>query len=174
MGSTPGCFSRTVFLAAIVQTIAGCANPAVRTQSGAALAAAQSKGAQLKEVSTQSTACIAEIRNRPEYAPLQPYFPNPETSNFTPTQLADGRIPTSGESHLMAAYLDESNSCRDKAITDATRIAPTVGSVMRQWNDTGLATWRLLIQRKLTWGEATQQLKRVSDEANAKLRVIRL
>jgi hypothetical protein len=170
MGSSPGSFSKTVFLAAIVQTMAGCANPAVRTQSGAALA----KGAQLKEVSTQSTACIAEIRNRPEYAPLQPIFPSGETGNFTMTQLADGRIPAPGESHLMAAYLDETNPCRDKAITDATRVAPAVGSVMGQWNDTGLATWRLLIQRKLTWGEAAQQLKRVSDEANAKLRAIRL
>jgi hypothetical protein len=142
--------------------------------TGAALAAAQSKRAQIKAIADQRSVCIAEIRNRPENTPLQPHFSEIGTGKLTMMQLTDERVPTPGESRLVVAYQDEASSCINKSIDAAVKVLPALGPIMQQQQASNDATMILLIQRKLTWGEQAQRTKQLIEETREKIQAIRL
>jgi hypothetical protein len=105
--------------------------------------------------STQRNACIAEVRSRPEYALLRPHFNALGTSSFTMAQLADDRIPTPAERHLIAPYFDDASPCAVKAIEAASRLVPAFGPILLQAKSTNEGIMVQLIQGKLTWGGAS-------------------
>jgi hypothetical protein len=130
--------------------------------------------ARLKGMRDQRAACIAEVRSRPDYASAQAHFNDLGTGAFTMAQLTDDRTPTLAESRLIVSYIDEITPCIVKFIESATHVSPAIGPILLQVKSSGDGIMVLLAQRKLTWGDASQRLKQVGDEGNAKLREIRL
>jgi hypothetical protein len=88
-------------------------------------------------------------------------------------QLADERIPTPGEGHLLAAYTDEAAPCITQYITAVTLAWPAAGPILLQGAASADATLALLTQRRISWGEGAQRLKQGNEEKNAKLHEIR-
>jgi hypothetical protein len=142
--------------------------------TGATLAAVETKKTQIKELVAQRKACVAEIRNHPQYAPLQPHLSDIGTGNFAMAQLADELTPTPSESSLMVTYFDEAKPCVSKFIASAAQLVPAVGPILLQADASNDATILQLIQRKRTWGEAAQQQKQNNAAVQAKINQIRL
>jgi hypothetical protein len=98
-----------------------------------AATAAQKKqlAAQLKELGLQERACFQVNRDKPIYASLLPHLPNLETG-YTPAQLADPNIPSPSESQLLSEATDSARPCRDRYITDVSKVVPALGPILQQ------------------------------------------
>jgi hypothetical protein len=139
-----------------------------------AIAAQKSTIEQMRAIKDQRVACISEVRNKQQYLTLQPHLSELATGNYTMAQLTDDHIPTPTEAKTLSSYVDETTGCLNTAIDRVTSISPAVAQILRDLKSSGETTMMLLIERKLSWGEAAKRVKQVQDEATAKLRQVRV
>jgi hypothetical protein len=145
-----------------------------RIADGQTAAAPSVAAPQLRAILIERRACIAQVRSKPDYAPLLPHLSEPGSLKVTMAQLTDEGIPTPAESRLVASYVDEASPCITKSIRAASQAVPAFGPILlsQMSSDEGIVV--LLVERKLTWGEAAQQQKNAQEEASAKLHEVRL
>ena len=145
-----------------------------RIVDGKSPAAQSAIMAQLNGIKQQGNTCVAEIRNKSIYVPIQAHFSEIGTGHFTMAQLTDKHAPTPTEVHLITRYVDESAICSTARINDYSRIVPAFGPILLQQKASNDDSMILLIQGKLTWGEASQRQKQIQEETAAKLRAVHL
>ena len=145
-----------------------------RIVDGQSSAAQSAIIAQLNGIKKQSNTCVAEIRNKSIYVPIRAHFSEIGTGHFTMAQLTDEHAPTPTEAHLITTYVDESAICSTAKINDFSRIVPAIGPILLQQKASNDDLVILLIQGKLTWGEASQRQKQIQEETTAKLRAVHL
>ena len=144
-----------------------------RIADGQTTAAQIGAKAQLAQAKDERIACIGAIRTKPDFELLLPHFSDINTGDFTMAQLTDARVPTPAEGHLVSSYVDEANPCVSRSIEATSQVVPASGAILRQAKSSNEATMVLLVQRKLTWGEAAQRQKQAQEEAGTQLRQIR-
>lgn len=141
------------FTAAI---LAGCATAAQRQ--------AQQSGAAFREAAAENKACVAAHRARPEYGALLPHQPDLDTGQYTMAQLTDETRPTPMEAKSLASGYDEITICRTHFLNSLSSSRPDIVPILAATYTKGAETTVLLVQRKITWGEASRRgQERLSD-----------
>jgi hypothetical protein len=141
--------------------VAGCATGAQRQAQQSAVGA--------QEAAAQFKACWAPIIVKPEYTPLLPHNPDPETSQPTMVQLTDERLPSQEEAKLWAARHDEMASCRMAFARYLYSVRPDLAAVFTDGWIKGDAIAVDLVERKITWGEGARRTQGALNEFQQKL-----
>lgn len=128
---------------------------------GSCATAAQRQAVQsrdgLRMVTAEYKACAVAVRNSPEYAPLLPHMSDPDSGQPTMAQLTDGSTPTAQEASLVASFYDATTPCRSTALHGLSVVRPDLAPIVASAYTTRAAATALLVQRKITWGEAAQR-----------------
>ena len=134
-----------------------------------AQAAQTSAAAQIKAIMAQRKECVLAVRSKPDYQPLLPHFAELDTATFTMAQLTDGNRPTPAEARILVTYIDEEAPCRGEATTALTQAVPALAPILLHVKALSEATAILLIERKLTWGEAAERNKHALEDAKTQI-----
>jgi hypothetical protein len=135
-------------------------------EDAASLARKSQLAAQLKEIGAQEKVCFQANRDKSIYASLLPHLPNLDTGS-TPAQLAETSIPSPSESQLLSELYDESAPCRDRYITDSSKVVPALELILLQRRSDTDTVMSLLIKQQLTWGEAARRFKQAAEAVKA-------
>lgn len=129
--------------------------------------AAAANNASVKTAGDEMKACMAVVTDDPKYAPIAPQMRANGATHFTLVQLSNGNIPTAQEASLLATYEDNLDTCRDKFLSEVSAINPRGALALQQVRTNTRNIEILLIQRKITWGEAAQRTEAIMDSAQA-------
>jgi hypothetical protein len=140
-----------------------------RIADGQTVAAQNALVAQLKAFREEREACVETVRSRPEYTPIRSHFVDLRTG-FTMEQLTDEGTPTVGESRLWASYADAASPCLERQIAQASHLVPPLGLILHAAKASAADIGVLLVERKITWGEAAQRQKRAGEDTIDKIR----
>ena len=144
---------------ALLVLVGGCATAAQR--------AAQQMNGAAKLAMTEFAACDAAVRARPEFAAVLARVPLSEQASIA--QLTDNTVPTENEARLVAAIHDENLKCRQRLLEQARAIEPRVaGALLAGWQE-GDENTVLLVQRKITWAEATKRRQQIMARTRANM-----
>jgi hypothetical protein len=128
------------------------------------------KAATTKEIMSKLKSCVLDLRNKPEYSPLQRHLMSFDVGHYTMAQLADQTKPTDPEIQLLIELHDETARCRDKALAELSPVAPAAAEILRQTISENNATLLLFVQHNLAWGDEEQREQKALDAMNEKLR----
>lgn len=141
-----------------------------RVADGRTMAAQNTAVSQLKTAKAQVATCIAAVRNRPEYAPLLPHYTGLASGQLSMKQLTDEGTPSPTEAKLIAAYMDDIAPCFAEFVGAVARLSPQAGQVLMAMKSSVDNVNVSLIERKLTWGEAAQRVKKIGEDTDVQLR----
>jgi hypothetical protein len=114
---------------------------------------------QITELVEQRVNCTTEVRNNPRYAPLVSHFSDVRSGDFSMAQLTDEHLPTATEATELAAYWDAQKACTAAFAAGLTSLEPRLAALQRQLTDANEANVIVLVQRQISWGEASQREK---------------
>jgi hypothetical protein len=110
--------------------------------------------------------CSNNVYTNPDYQRIIQHIPK----NPTLEQLADNGVPTDEDIRDIIAFHNETARCRRQLIEDYTKFIPGfVPEFVKLTHEIDIITVDL-IQRKITWGEASKRRLAVQDEYRAKFR----
>jgi hypothetical protein len=122
----------------------------------------------LRDADAAMGVCVAASINKPEFALLLPHTVRP---NAAPTvaQLTDEQLPTPEEARLLARRYDEINVCRQNALRTLASALPTVLPIFSDGWEKDTANTVQLVERKISWAEATRRWEALKSEARKAL-----
>lgn len=145
----------------------------VALASAGCATAAQQKAQQIQAVSQLASAefkqCVYRVRDKPEYALLIPHSVDLSTGQPTMQQLIDETVPTAEEAKLLIARHDDALPCRKRFVDQLSTTVPAFADIMLMEMANADAIAALLVQRKITWAEATRQEQKLAGDARSKL-----
>lgn len=122
----------------------------------------------LGDAAVAMDACVAASINKPEFAPLLPHTVRPNTGP-TVAQLTDEQLPTPEEAMLLARRHDEISGCRQTTLRVLSSAMPTVLPVFLDSWEKDTANMVQLVERKISWAEATRRWEALKLEATKAL-----
>jgi len=106
--------------------------------------------------------CRTNVYNKPAYEPIRSHLPAPENQfAATPFQLSESSMPTDGERKTLAAYQVENDACKQDALKKFDQANPEQGKKIKETIDKSNGIMQQLIDGKVSWGEAAQQLDKL-------------
>jgi hypothetical protein len=116
--------------------------------------------AEIKGLSEQRLACTMQVRSNPRYAILLSHLSDARTGAFTIAQLTDEHLPTAAEATALGAYWDENKTtCTAPLLAALAPLAPKIVAFQHQLSEANEANLILLVERQISWGEASQRQK---------------
>lgn len=113
-------------------------------------------GMRERQIVGQGVSCFTAVYNSPEFAPLRSHEPL-NIHDATLAQLADPSFVTTGEATAVSATEPRIRQCQNELATQYESLAPRIAELLRHSYRDIEDDEILLIQRKLTWGEATKR-----------------
>lgn len=114
------------------------------------------------------SACLKEIRSRPQYAPLLAHVSDLDTGP-TMAQLTDEATPSGDDARLLAARFDATNTCRTKFMTDLSTVRPDLVIILAPAFTKREDVVVLLVERKITWADAARRTRTIAQDMQQRI-----
>ena len=131
---------------------------------------AQQPGWATQEAWEQFKACVASVRDRPEYASLLVHTLDLDTMQPAMGQLTDETIPSEQDARLFAARFDKVNKCRDDLLMAVAIPRPDLAPILDDEFTQADAIAVLVVERKITWAEAATRSQALSSDVRQKIK----
>ena len=106
--------------------------------------------------------CRTDVYNKPAYEPIRSHLAAPENQfMMSPFQLSESSMPTDGERKTLAAYQAENNACKEAALKKFEEANPEQAKKIKEMIDKSNNSMQQLIDGKISWGEAAQQMDKL-------------
>ena len=158
--------ARAIICLVAAALLNGCARPTEAQQT------AIRTGTNVKEARAAMTACIAETRNEPKYAPIISHYPNIETGQYSIEQLSNKNIPSPAEGKLVALMYDYAGVCRNLFDKSIQENRPDLSSLLEQSRNSVSAITIELAQSKISWGEAAQKFQALKADMDVQVATV--
>lgn len=155
---------RTLLLIACV-AVAGCSTGAQREYNRI--------GNVISDEQKKYNECYEAAEKNPKIAPIRSKLPGPDGISLL--QLADKSYITKKQRNALLAYSQLTTPCRKIALTTANATTPLIMPVLSKGFAEQDEVYLKLIEGKISWGQATKQLKAANDRQVAEeLRIMNL
>jgi len=143
-------------VAAALLMLGACAGPAqiARVQAG------QDSLQRFVAATQEALACRAAAAANPRYADIRRHMPLGDAGEATLPQLLDPSRATKEEVVALAAWVADSNACRQRLLQVADGTFPSFGPIIEAARDQDDVVFVRLADRELTWGQAVIHLRR--------------
>lgn len=155
--------TQALALAAITVSLTGCAMPTA-AQRDATNAAAVVQAAR-----AQQTACMQQVKGRPDLAvPVSHLLPG-VAGQFSMAQMTNQNVPSAAEAASVSALYDALSACNGPYREAVRSVRPDVAEVLDQAHDADAQVAIQLVERRITWGEAVRRVSHVASEVKAQI-----
>jgi hypothetical protein len=153
----------SIFYFAVLFLLPGCAGPTEAQRI------AKTAGVGVKNAGEEFRDCRLNIWQKPEYIHVVWHLPSDETNQLTTALPPDKLVPTPEEAKSLAALYNDVNVCRSKlrsaVLTYRSDLVPLFSESETLTTNITLK----LVQRKMTWEQASQALQAAEAEFQQKL-----
>lgn len=124
----------------------------------------------LQQAGTEKLACIGAVQSKPEYAVLVPFHPDLRTGTRSMVAMTTKRVPTQEEADPLRGSYPAVMACVSRFDAEMAEVRPDAASIIQSAQAAGAQIRAGLIERKLTWAQASAQAQAINAETRSQLR----